>query len=452
MHARPGFGLTLAVLAALAAPHARAEFGGNLSTIARAYDSLQTIDGVQRVRSWRPIDQYARLTWDDLGPRRAWTIDTSVRLRLDWGTGTGTDDHDFDVMIARAGWTSRGGLVGIQLGRIQSLAGFGWKAFDGARLDFAKLPNLRVSCFAGLPVEFADGGEPDVGSFTWGAGVTGVMPGHGSFGVDYELRKFGDATTEESAGLDVSLRFEDTEISANADYSLLFDSFGESTLAIGQDVAGRHHVEARATRVEPIWSADSIFAVFDINPFTELRLSYEFHGGEGLVIGGYASREDYQDTALPGPQDIRRAAVTARWGGRRRALHRSEIGWLDGWTGSRVALRHDSDWSATSRLRVGAGASMQDFRNFARLTDRDQIWSLRGRIAHDHYGRWNVGLEVEQFLGRDRDTMRGLLTFGTRFGSARRERPWWGGRASDAWTPPPATRSDAEASKEEVMQ
>ena len=466
--------LVLAVLFPLAASTARAEFGASLQTVARAYDSLETIDDIERVRSWRSLDQYARLTWDDLGRRKAWTIDTSLRYRLDWGTGKASYEHvdeeagpgtryddDVDVMIARASWRSERGLVGVQLGRIQSVTGMGWKAFDGARLDFARLRNLRVFTFAGAPVDLAVNGAPDLGGFTCGAGVTGIVPRHGTFGVDYEIRKidsdataltsgFPRTTTEETAGFDMDLRFKDTEIAGNADYSLVYDSFGETAILLRQGIARRHHATLGLTRVRPIFPTDSIYAVFESNPYDEVRASYEFSTDSGrLAVGGYASRESYEDTALPGGDDIQRVAATVRWQDRSHGSHRSEGGWLDGWSGSRLTVRHDSDFDVTPRLRVGGGASFQDFENFAHLTDRDQIWALRARVGHDHFGKWDLALEVEQYFGRDRNATRGVLTFGTRFGSARHERPWWGGRIQHAWRPPVASSRDSQAEETE---
>ena len=433
----PALALSLALVAVFAIP-ARAEFGGNISFVGRAFDKLETLPGTQGVRSWRSADTYARLSWDDLGKQHAWTVDTSLRYRLDWGTGKTVNDHDLDVLIARATWRSPARLLGLQLGRIQSLTGRGWKSFDGARLDFPKLPHLRVFVFAGLPVQLAESGAPDIGTFTWGTGVTGILPHHGSIGVDYELRKFGSITAEETAGFDASFRFGDTEISANADYDMVMDSFGETAIVVGQSIGAQHHLEARAVRVQPITPVDSIISAFDVNGYDEARLSYEFDAGpemKDLALGGYVSRENYVDTDLAGQQDIQRASVTARWTGRREARHRSEAGWVDGWSGSRLALRHDSDWGLTPRMRIGVGASFQDFENFARLTDRDQIYAMRARLAHDHDGRWSIAAEVEQYIGRDRDTLRGMLTFGKRFGIARNERPWWGGRSNSGWAP-----------------
>ena len=439
-------------LAAAHVPPARAEFGGNVSMVARAFDKLETLDGLQRCVSYRPVDMYTRLSWDDLGKRHAWAIDTSVRYRLDWGTGKVQDDHDLDVLIARATWRSPSRLLGLQLGRIQSVTGLGWKSFDGARLDFPKLPHLRVFVVAGLPVELAESGAPDTGSFTWGTGVVGMFPHHGSIGVDYELRRFGDLTTEETAGFDAAAQFGNTHVAVNADFDMVMDEFGETALVLGQDIARKHHVEARVVRVQPVTPIDSVFAVFDVNGYDEARLAYEFNADSGLSIGGAISREDYVDTELTGDQDIDRVSATARWNGHHEARHRSELSWLDGWTGSRLALRHDSDWGLTPRLRIGLGASFQEFENFARLTASDQIYAVRTRLVHDHDGRWSVGAEIEQYFGRERDTLRGMLTVGARFGSARHERPWWGGRLRGGWAPPMTPGGAASEPSKEIPQ
>jgi hypothetical protein len=164
--------LSLALLgAASQAEPVRAQtFSATTTTIVRGFDLLhggRPASGlIDRVRTYRPVDQLARVSWDELGPRRAWTFDSQVRLRFDLATGryggaydpyAGThsyeDDEDFDVLLLEAGWRSKQGLVDLHLGRQQSITGFGWHAFDGVRLDFPKLDRLRVFTYAGLPVE-----------------------------------------------------------------------------------------------------------------------------------------------------------------------------------------------------------------------------------------------------------------------------------------------------------
>ena len=85
---RPRVLLLLASVWLLAPYPSRAgEFSGGTQTIVRAFDNIEYLDGMQRVRSWRPFDQYVSLTWDELGARKAWTVDTELRYQGDWGTG-----------------------------------------------------------------------------------------------------------------------------------------------------------------------------------------------------------------------------------------------------------------------------------------------------------------------------------------------------------------------------
>jgi hypothetical protein len=452
-------------LACLAPVAAAAEFSATTTTIVRGFDLIhREIPGVERVRKFRPIDQLVRASYADFGHRSAWTLDGQVRFRLDAATGryggsldpaTGAPrwekDEDLDVLVAKAGWKSKEGLLELGIGRQQAITGFGWHAYDGVRLDFPKLDHFRVFTLAGLPVELGRLGSPQTDGFTWAAGVTGVFPRHGSLGVDYELRRRDGSTTDETLGVDLGLRFGDTTLEANADYSLLLATFGETSASVRHVAGRRHDFEARFTRIAPIFSVtdDAIWLVFDVNPYDEWRASYEHRGARGLDVGGYISTEKYDDDHLeqeeePGepphvhpetPSTIDRGAVTLRWQGSREAAHRSEIGWQDGWTGSRLALRHDSDWSAGPHLRVGAGASFQRYENLFRLTEQDEAWSVRARVRHDH-GRWDLGMELEQLFGRDRDTLRATAVFATRWGAARAVRqwwqPWWGGRFRDS--------------------
>lgn len=433
---------------ALSSVASSAEFSGHATTFVRAFDVVHVeLDPVvQRVVSFRPVDQHVRLSWDEVGERRAWTVDVSLRGRTDLNSGKGDwQTDDVDVLTAHAKWTSKNGLVGLTLGRQNAVTSFGWHAYDGIRLDFDKLPRLRVFVDAGLPVDLFDGGAPDAGGFTWAAGMTGVFPKHGSFGMDYEIRRADGDTLSEAAGFDLALRGGKTRFEANGDYSLLLDAFGETTVLVGQRIARRHDVQARFSRVRPIFDSDSILNAWALNPYDEWRLQYEHRGDGPLRVGGYISVEHYAseeiDPSVPPtdptdlPRDIRRAAVTARWESGHEGIHRDEAGWQRGWTGDRLALVHDSDWALSPRWRVGCGASLQRYENRYRLTDADQAWSLRGRVRYDHDGRWDLGIEVEQHFGRDRDTLRASLVFATRFGKARGAFPWWGGRWN--WARPP---------------
>ena len=435
--------LAAAACAALPCVASSAEFSGQTTTFVRAFDVLHVeLDPVvQRVVSYRPVDQYVRLSWDDVGKRSAWTVDVSLRGRTDLNSGKGDwQTDDADVLTAFAKWRSKKGLVGLTLGRQNAVTSFGWHAYDGIRLDFDKLPRLRVFVDAGLPVDLFDGGAPQADGFTWASGITGVFPKHGSIGVDYEIRRQDGDTLSEAAGFDLALRGGGTRLLANGDYSLLLDTFGETTLVVGRRIAKHHDLEARYTRVRPIFDSDSIFNAWTLNPYDEWRLQYEFRGDGPLGLGGYVSVEDYAsaeiDPSVPAtdptdlPEDIRRAAVTARWETRHEGIHRDEAGWQRGWSGNRLALMHDSDWALNPRWRVGCGASLHRYENRYRLTGSDEVWSLRGRVRYDHDGKWDLGLEVEQYFGRDRDTLRASLVFGTRFGRARGALPWWGGR----WT------------------
>src|SRR5688572_21301508 len=107
--------LGAAGLVAASVPAALAsDFGGSLRTVVRVQDLVQDDVPVERVRSWRSVDQHARLSWDDVGGRKAWTFDASLRTRFDWQTSEEkghVEDRDLDVLLARASWKSREGLL-----------------------------------------------------------------------------------------------------------------------------------------------------------------------------------------------------------------------------------------------------------------------------------------------------------------------------------------------------
>jgi hypothetical protein len=435
---RPTFALLVLLVAAGggAATAAAGTFAGSATTAVRAFDLVQQpIGDQQAVRSYRPLDQSVVLGFAELGRAGRWSVDVSLRGRVDLATGRSGGEDDFDVLVAQARWRSRADLLHLTVGRQQSITGLGWRVFDGVRADFPKLRRADFFLFAGLPQEPFENGTPDLDSFTWGAGAAVRFPGLGRLGFDGVVRRFEDRTTEETVGLDLDLKRGRTSFGANADYSVLLDRFGETAVVLSRELPKGHGLEARWTRVEPVFSADSVWAVFASNPYDELRLSWDRRGPRGLDLGAFVSAESYEDTELPGEQDFRRAAFTVAWtgAGTRRASHRGEAGWQDGFSGSRLGGRYDVDADVVPRVRVGGGASIHRYENLYRLTDADQTVSLRARVAYDHFGRWTLAVEAQQLWGRDRDTLRGSLVFSAKLGAARRERPWWGDPWGPAW-------------------
>jgi len=418
-------------------PAARAgTFAGSATTVFRAFDLVQVpIDGQQKVRTYRPLDQTFVLSFADFGRDGRWSADVELRGRVDLATGREGGEDDFDVMVAQVRWRAPSDVVHLTIGRQQSITGLGWRVFDGVRADFPKLARADFFLFAGLPQEPFENGAPDGGSFTWGAGAAARFPGWGRLSLDGVLRRFDGVTTEETAGFDLDLGHRRTRVGVNADYSVLLDRFGETAAVVRQELKGGHAIEGRWTRVEPIFDADSIWAVFESNPYDELRLAWEYRGPKGLAVGAYVSDESYEDTDFPGQQDIQRAAVTfSREGkGTRRLSQRGEAGWQDGFSGSRLGGRYDVDVDLAPRVRLGGGAAVHRYENVYRLTDSDETVTVRARLAYDHFGRWTLALEGQQFFGRDRDTTRGTLVFSTKLGAARRERPWWGDPWGPAW-------------------
>jgi hypothetical protein len=439
-----------------------AEFSGSTTTILRGFDVIEPeYEGEpptstrQRVRTYRTLDQYVRLSWDGLGPRKAWEIDLDLRGREDLSTGEAEDpatgrhvgQEDLGVLLAMARWRSEHDHVHVSLGRQRAVTGLRWHSFDGVRLDFPKLQRANFYLIAGLPVDIASYDRIWAEGETYGAGFALAFPQAGSIAFDYERRDIDKIekvlttsgteewldSIEETLGADLGLSWAGFTLQGNADYSLVEDRFGETTALVRQAFARRHVAELRFTRVDPVFATNTIWAVFETNPYDEWRASYEWRADGGWRHGFFAADEDYEDTDLAGPDDMQRAAATFAYSGRWNSEHRGELGWQDGFSGSRAAARYDVDANVAPRWRVGGGASANRYENFARLTERDEAFALRARVHHDHDGRWDVGLELEQYFGRDRDTLRATLVFATKLGAARRGRPWWGGRWGEAW-------------------
>lgn len=438
---------------ALGAP--AAEVSGSATTIFRVYDLLNDEDeqglGTQAVRSWRPLDEILHLSVEDWGGRGAWSFTTDMRGRIDVGGGPGTQS-DFQVLLADVGWRSKSGAIEVHLGRLSSTVGLGWHAYDGARVDFDGAEHVRGFAYAGLPQPWgslkepgADDGDPATLDADWtlGAGLALVAPRHGTFGLDYEVSRAGSVTVWEVLGADLSFGTGAFRVSANTDYSLVTEEHHDTAVELQGTIDGRHVVTGRYTRVLPIFAIDTIWNVFEVNPYDEVRVSYEHRGRKRLQWGGYVSHESYEETEYDGPQDMRHAAATFTYAAPRHGKFRTELGWQEGWASDRLTLRSDADWDLTPRWRAGAGLSVGRYENAYRLGESDELWSLRARVQHDHAGRWNLAIEVEDYVGEGSNNLRAAMVFGTKFGAARRSRPWWGGRWGDAWGGGSPTRAES---------
>lgn len=446
-------GVLVLLALALGEPVGAVRLSGRATTVVRLHDLH--LPEFEDVRSFRSVDEIVHLSLRDLGRRRAWDVDVTLRGRLDLATGVGSAQEDLQVLVARASTLLRGGDLRLTIGRQRSLTGLGWSPYDGVRLDVRGLRRARFFVFAGLPVETGRHAWPDADGHAYGAGASVSWPRRGSFGLDYELRNREGTTVEEAVGADLRLEAARTRFVANADYSLLQATFARADVALEQRVGRRHSLEARVTRTRPVFPADSILAVFVSNPSTETRLSYAFRGKQDLEIGFFVSREDFRDTKNPDvpavderdlPEDIERVAVSASFDGPRRGRHFIEAGWQRGWSGTRLGGRADSDVDLVKGLRIGGGVSVHRYQNLHGLTAEDEQVSFRLRLSHDHRARWQLSGSVEYFLGQERDSLRGVVVFSVNLGEARRRRPWWGGLFDRSW-PGGAPRAEPRASE-----
>jgi len=435
------FSILLCSLAVLlpSAPVAR-EFSGSSTTIFRLFDLH--LPESEDVRPWRPVDQLLTLSWARLGREEAWSIDTTLRGRVDLATDHDGAQEDFQVLHAEASWRSSKGRYGLILGRQRTLTGLGWSAFDGARFDFRPRRRGRLFAFAGLPVPIGENSWPDGDGLIFGGGASYSWPEHGSVALDYESRNEDGIVVSEVLGSDLQLDVGRVSLTANADYSLGQGRFGETNAIAEVRLGRRHFVEASFRRTQPLFRADSILSVFLANASTEKRAGYEYRGDGRFRIGAFFARENFEDTAVEElqdperpvrPEDLERFALTATLGGPRESEYLLELAWQEGWAGERLGGRFDASWDWVRGLRGGAGLSVHRYENLHGLTEADEQYSLRARLSHDHRGRWDLGGMIEHFWGRDRDSLRGSLVFRVKLGAARRQRPWWGGRDGWAW-------------------
>ncbi|MEX1368406.1 MAG: hypothetical protein AB1Z98_35065 [Nannocystaceae bacterium] len=286
--------------------------------------------------SRRRVVQYVNLgVYDLLPPKEAdqfrrdpddgqLRLVTSMRLRNDFGTYlTGAsgeadrllrsvDGRQIDLLYGYLEGNNLGGWVDMRLGRQFEMSGLDFYAFDGGWLRVRTPAHLAVEVFGGLTVDGSalfgfptfelDGTEgtgadtvssPTVGAAlsladiklvdarvayrrTWTPESLGRdrVDSDGTLGLD-------SALDQEILSAAVALRIADGKLSpyAAARFNLGIRQLDDVSAGLTWALTELHSVRAQYLRTIPAFDLDSIFNVFSVTPFEDVRVVYEVRPG-----------------------------------------------------------------------------------------------------------------------------------------------------------------------------
>lgn len=344
----------------------------------------------------RRLVQYINLgVYELLPPREAdqWRRDlddgqlelvASMRLRQEFGdylSDAGPDSRSMlesvdgrqiDLMYGYLQGRRIGGFLDFRAGRQFETSGLDWYAFDGGWTRVNTPAHLAIETFGGIQVNGAQlfgwptwgldgtsGREPAdrAGSPMIGAAIslteirwlharvayrrtftpasinrniiepTGAPDGSVSqglmSGVDQELVS---ATMNMSLGKGVFTPF------AAVRFNLGTLRLDDTALGFGVAVSDRHSIRAQYLRTIPSFDLDSIFNVFALQPFEDVRLSYQVRAGGGWTLLGRGSMRIFRNGPAASFEVEPRSPITVGWGGAFAAL----------WQRRRYALRVDA--------------------------------------------------------------------------------------------------------------
>jgi hypothetical protein len=338
--------------------------------------------------------QYVNLgVYDLLAPRERdqWRRDeqdgqielvASMRLRHDFGDFSrdagpdaspvlaSVDGRQIDLMYGYVQGRRIGNFLDFRAGRQFETSGLDWYAFDGGWTRVTTPAHLGVEVFGGLQVNGAhvfgwptwqldgtSGNEPAdrAGSPMIGAAISLVEYSWIHARVAYrrtftpaginrnilESTGAADGSVREgvSAGVDQEL------VSATVNMNLakgVFTPFAATrfnlgtlrlddlSVGFGVAVSDRHSIRAQYLRTIPSFDLDSIFNLFTLQAFEDVRLSYQVRAGGGWTLLGRGSARIFRDRALAEPS-VAPSDVALGWGGAFAAL----------WQRQRFSVRTD---------------------------------------------------------------------------------------------------------------
>lgn len=428
-------GLTIAAIAWSAPELAHAtEVRVGARTIGEGYVVLTPGDSPRLLRRRRLV-QYVNLgVYELLPPTEVdqWRRDpedgqieivASMRLRHDFGEFLGdagptsgpvlesVDGRQIDLLYGYVQGREIGGFFDFRAGRQFETSGLDWYAFDGGWARVRTPAHLAVEAFGGMQVNAAnlfgwptfqlDGtsgeeGADRAGSPVLGAGLSLVdvrwMDARVAYRRTFTPASINRSIIEPTGDADGSVQplasGVDQELVSATMHMRLFDGvfapFGAlrfnlgttrvddisagATVAIGDS----HHIRAQYLRTIPSFDLDSIFNLFSVQPFEDVRLSYQVRPGGGWRLEGRGGVRLFRD-ALP----ERRlalgwtAALAAAWQQRRFTV-RTDSFVQGGEGGTRAG------GSVDSQIRVAADRIGVDLRSYFTHYQDDLVVDRRG--------------------------------------------------------------------------
>lgn len=331
--------------------------------------------GVYELLPPTEVDQWRRAEEDG-----QLEIVASMRLRQEFGdylSEAGPDSRpvlesidgrQIDLLYGYLQGRKLGGFFDFRAGRQFEGSGLDWYVFDGGWARANTPAHLAVEVFGGLQVNAAhvfgwptfsldgtSGREPAdrAGSPMVGAAVSLIdipwIHARVAYRKTFTPTSINRNILEPTGAPDGSVRegvlkATDQElVSATVDMNLakgVFTPFAavrfnlgtlrldDTTVGFGVAVSDRHAIRAQYLRTIPNFDLDSIFNIFNLQPFEDVRLSYQVRAGGGWTLLGRATmrmfRNDPSDTfgvSPPGPISLGPGGgLAALWQHRRLAV------------------------------------------------------------------------------------------------------------------------------------
>jgi hypothetical protein len=409
--------LIVVAVCGAAAPARAYDFMIDVRTIGQGYQVRGFApDGSNELLSRRRLTQYLDLNVFDIGPdawhgdeggRNVLYFDASFRFDTDFGgymTGAPTGANsiaelkqdELDILYAFLGGRNVGGHVDFQLGRQIHFDLIDFYSFDGADVLFHATRLFGVEAFAGTevkgdlplsaPIYELDGtsaGSRDPATRPAqnselaplaGAALVAGAP-TGCWSARLAFREIWSATADRLPGEpDSGINEEVASLTATASwrnrvflsggirYNFLFDELDDEQLALRVKLTPRQWLTLEHDFLAPTFDGDSIWNIFSVGAYRDLRASYEvgLPGGVKAYARGFARffLDTGDEVATAGPyagQDVGAEAPAGRFaaGGSLGAAWRSARGmvradgyWDDGYGGRKVGV------DATTRVKV----------------------------------------------------------------------------------------------------
>jgi hypothetical protein len=382
--------------------------------------------GVYELLPPRDADQWRRAPEDGQLEMVA-----SMRLRHDFGEFTSDagpdsgpalrsiDGRQIDLMYGYLQGRKIGGFLDFRAGRQFEMSGLDWYVFDGGWTRVATPAYLAVEVFGGLEVNGAQvfgwptmqldgtsGNEPAdrAGSPMLGTAISVIDVPWMTARVAYRrtftpaginkniLEPTGapDGSVNEGvrAGVDQEL------VSASVGLNLakgVFTPFAAARMNLGTlrvddlsagfgvAVSDTHSIRAMYLRTIPAFDLDSIFNVFALQPFEDVRLSYQVRAGSWTLLGRGSTRIFRNGAAAdlelePGPKRLSLGwggALAATWQHRRFAV-RTDVFAQGGQGGTRTG------GSVDGQVRVLNDRIGIDLRSYLTQYADDQVPERKG--------------------------------------------------------------------------